>query len=259
MFIDTHAHLNARQFAEDADSVIENARQNGISSMIVVGFDRETIAKAIELAEKHEAIYAAIGWHPVDAVTCTDTDLLWIEELALSSDLVVAIGEIGLDYYWDTSSPEIQETIFRKQIRLAKKLDLPIVIHNRDATEDLVRVLKEEDAGVVGGVMHCFSGSVETVQQCLDMGFYISIAGPVTFKNAKKLKDVAQYVPIDRLVLETDCPYLTPEPFRGKRNEPAYVRYIAEEIARLRGISVAALAEATTANAQRIFKLDSSS
>lgn len=254
MFIDTHAHLNARQFAEDVDLVIEQARANGVNTMIVVGFDKETITGAVELARKYADIYAVIGWHPVDASECTDVDLLWIEELA-ADEKVVAIGEIGLDYYWDKSSKACQDSILRKQIRLAKKLDLPIVIHNRDATGDLIKVLKEEEASTVGGVMHCFSGSIETAKQCLDMNFYISIAGPVTFKNAKQLKEVAAYVPMDRLLIETDCPYLTPHPFRGKRNEPAYVRFVAEEIAYIRQVPVAAIAQATTANAKRIFRI----
>ena len=166
----------------------------------------------------------------------TDDDLMMIEQLA-AHPKVVALGEMGLDYYWDQSPKEVQKEVFRKQIRLAKKVKLPIIIHNRDATADIVDILREENAGEVGGVMHCFSGSIEVARQCMDMNFYISFGGPVTFKNAKKPKEVAKEIPLDRLLIETDCPYLTPHPFRGKRNEPSYVKYVAEAIAELKGLS----------------------
>ena len=181
-----------------------------------------------------------------------DEDLFWIEELA-KHEKVVAIGEMGLDYYWDKSPKDVQHEVFRKQIRLAKKLQMPIVIHNRDATEDVVSILREEKAETVGGIMHCFTGSLEVAKQCLDMNFYISFGGPVTFKNAKKPKEVAKEIPLDKLLIETDCPYLTPHPFRGKRNEPSYVKFVAEEIAHLRGISYEEVARKTTGNAYKIF------
>lgn len=206
----------------------------------------------MELAEKYPFIYAVIGWHPVDAIDCTEDDLQWIEELSAHKK-VVGIGETGLDYYWDKSPKEIQQTIFRKQIRLAQKVNLPIIIHNREATEDVVRILKEEEAHLTGGIMHCFGGSVETAKQCIDMNFMISLGGPVTFKNAKKPKEVATEISLDHLLIETDAPYLAPHPHRGKRNEPALVALVAEEIARLKGISVEEVAEATTRNAKRFF------
>ena len=254
MLFDTHVHLNARNFAEDREETIARAREAGVEYMTVVGFDRETIPLAIEIAEQDARIYAAVGWHPVDAIDMTDDDLAWIEELA-AHPKVVAIGEMGLDYHWDKSPHDIQKDVFRRQIRLAKKVNLPIIIHNRDATEDVIAILEEEQAGEVGGIMHCYSDSAEYVQRCLDMNFYISLGGPVTFKNASDPKEVAAAVPLDRLLVETDAPYLAPHPNRGKRNEPAYVRLVAEKIAELRGLELSELAEATTENAFRLFRI----
>lgn len=254
MLFDTHVHLNAEQFEEDVEEAIQRAKEAGVSRMVVVGFDRPTITRAMELVEQHEALYAAVGWHPVDAIDMKDEDLAWIEELA-SHPKVVALGEMGLDYHWDKSPKDVQKDVFRRQIRLAKKVKLPIVIHNRDATQDIVDILKEEKAADVGGIMHCFSGSAETALECVKMNFYISLGGPVTFKNAKKPKEVAQAVPLDNLLIETDCPYLAPHPYRGKRNEPAYVKLVAEEIAALKNVSYEEVAEATMRNANRLFQL----
>lgn len=252
MLFDTHVHLNATQFADDEKEVIQRALSEGVSHMVVVGFDKETIQGAIRIAEGHDFIYAAIGWHPVDAIDMKEEDLDWIEELA-SHPKVVALGEMGLDYYWDKSPKDIQKEVFRKQIRLAKKLKLPIIIHNREATQDIVDILKEEEAGEVGGIMHCFSGSLETAIECISMNFYISFGGPVTFKNAKKPKEVATELPLEKLLIETDCPYLTPHPYRGKRNEPAYVKLVAEQIAELKGVSYEEVARITTENAKKVF------
>ncbi|WKA58643.1 TatD family hydrolase [Planococcus shenhongbingii] len=254
MFIDTHVHLNTDQYDEDLNEVIDRALENNVTKMVVIGFDRKTIERAIELAEKHDFIYAVVGWHPVDAIDCTEEDLKWIEELA-AHEKVVGIGETGLDYYWDKSPKEVQQEVFRKQIRLAKKVKLPIIIHNRDATSDVLRILKEEEAHEVGGVMHCFGGSVETARESIAMNFMISLGGPVTFKNAKKPKEVAAEIPLDHLMIETDAPYLAPHPYRGKRNEPAYVPLVAAEIARLKGISIEEVARITTRNAEQFFKL----
>ncbi|RBP87281.1 TatD DNase family protein [Cytobacillus firmus] len=255
MFFDTHAHLNAEQYNEDLQEVIDRALNEGISNIVVVGFDRPTIEKAMELTEKYDFIYASVGWHPVDAIDMTEDDLQWIEELS-SHPKVVALGEMGLDYYWDKSPKDIQQEVFRKQIRLAKKVKLPIVIHNRDATADIVEILKEEGAGEVGGIMHCFSGSAEIAKECVDMNFFISLGGPVTFKNAKKPKEVADVIPLEKLLIETDCPYLTPHPFRGKRNEPSYVKLVAEQIAEIKGLSVEEVAQATTENAKKLFGIN---
>lgn len=252
MLFDTHAHLNADQYKEDLIEVMERAKEAGVSNIVVVGFDTLTIKRAMELAEEHDFIYACVGWHPVDAIDMTDDDLKWIEELA-SHPKVVAIGEMGLDYHWDKSPHEVQKEVFRKQIRLAKKVKLPIVIHNRDATADIVEILREEGAAEVGGIMHCFSGSVEIAKECLDMNFYISLGGPVTFKNAKKPKEVALEIPLDKLLIETDCPYLTPHPYRGQRNEPSYVKLVAEQIAEIRGLTFEEIARATSDNAKKLF------
>jgi TatD DNase family protein len=255
MLFDTHVHLNAEQFEEDLEEVIGRAQAEGVSHMVVVGFDRPTITKAMELAESYDFIYACVGWHPVDAIDMTDEDLAWIEELA-AHPKVVAIGEMGLDYHWDKSPKDVQKDVFRRQIQLAKKVKLPIVIHNRDATADVVEILREEGASEVGGIMHCYSGSVEVARECLDMNFYISLGGPVTFKNAKKPKEVAEAVPLEKLLIETDCPYLAPHPYRGKRNEPAYVKLVAEQIAELKGLAFEEVAEATTENAKRLFGIN---
>ncbi|MEH7380124.1 TatD family hydrolase [Bacillus sp. JJ1533] len=252
MLIDTHAHLNAIQYQDDLDEVIDRALTVGVEKIVVVGFDRETITRAIELADQYEFIYATVGWHPVDAIDMTDEDLKWIEELS-AHPKVVALGEMGLDYHWDKSPKDIQKEVFRKQIALAKKVKLPIIIHNREATADIIEILQEENASEVGGIMHCFTGSIEVAKQCIDMNFYISFGGPVTFKNAKKPKEVAAEIPLDRLLIETDCPYLTPHPFRGKRNEPSYVKYVAEQIAELKGVSFEEIAQKTSDNAKRFF------
>jgi TatD DNase family protein len=254
MLFDTHVHLNADQFNEDRDAVIQRAEEAGVQYMVVVGFDRKTIPLAIEIAESYENIYAAVGWHPVDAIDMTEDDLKWIEELS-DHPKVVAIGEMGLDYHWDKSPHDVQKEVFRKQIALAKKVNLPIIIHNREATEDIVAILREEEAKEVGGIMHCFSSTPEIAQECLDMNFYISLGGPVTFKNAKEPKEVAKVVPMERLLIETDCPFLAPHPYRGKRNEPAYVKLIAEKIAELKEIPLDELAKRTTENAKELFRI----
>ncbi len=255
MLFDTHVHLNAEQFSEDLDEVIDRARMEGVQYMVVVGFDRPTILKAMELIEEYDFIYASIGWHPVDAIDMRDEDLEWIEELA-KHPKVVAIGEMGLDYYWEKSPKDVQQEVFRKQIQLAKKVKLPIVIHNREATADIVTILKEENAAEVGGIMHCFSGSVEVAKECVEMNFYISLGGPVTFKNAKKPKEVAQEIPLNKLLIETDCPYLAPHPYRGKRNEPSYVKLVAEQIAELKGLSYEEVSQVTTENAKILFGIN---
>lgn len=252
MLIDTHVHLNVQAFDEDRHEVIERARENGIRRMINVGFNRETIPSSIALAEQYDFIYSTVGWHPTDAKDMTQDDLAWIESLC-RHEKVVAIGEIGLDYYWDTSPKDVQARVFREQIRLARKLGMPIVIHNRDAHHDVVQILREEKAAEVGGVMHCYSGSWETAQMCLDMNFYISFGGPVTFKNAKQPKEVLEKVPLERLLIETDAPFLAPHPYRGKRNESSYVRLVAETAAQIKGISLEELAEITSKNAVSIF------
>ncbi|MEY8735335.1 TatD family hydrolase [Peribacillus frigoritolerans] len=255
MLFDTHVHVNAEQFNEDLEDVIDRAKEAGVDNMVVVGFDRPTIIRAMELIETYDFMYAAVGWHPVDAIVMTEDDLQWIEELS-NHPKVVAIGEMGLDYHWDKSPKDVQMEVFRKQIRLAKKVGLPIIIHNREATADIVNILKEEEASRVGGIMHCFSGSAETALECINMNFYISLGGPVTFKNAKKPKEVAAAVPLDRLLIETDCPYLAPHPYRGKRNEPSYVKLVAEQIAEIKQLTFEEVSQATTENAKKLFGIN---
>ncbi|MBO3063679.1 TatD family hydrolase [Mammaliicoccus fleurettii] len=254
MLIDTHVHLNADQYDEDLQEVIDRALEEGIDRMFVVGFDTKTIERTMKLIDQYNFIYGIIGWHPVDAIDCTEERLEWIEELS-KHPKIIGIGEMGLDYHWDKSPKDIQKEVFRKQIALAKRVQLPIIIHNREATQDCVDILREECASEVGGIMHSFSGSNEIADEILKMNFYVSLGGPVTFKNAKQPKEVAQHVPLDRLLVETDAPFLSPHPYRGKRNEPARVKLVAEQIAELRGLSYEEVCEATTKNAERLFKL----
>ncbi|WP_445478962.1 TatD family hydrolase [Lysinibacillus irui] len=255
MFIDSHVHLNADQYDEDLQEVIDRALEAKVEKMVVIGFDRKTIERTMQLIEQYDFVYGVIGWHPVDAIDCTQEDLEWIEKLA-SHPKIVGIGETGLDYYWDKSPKDVQQALFRKQIHLAQKIGLPIIIHNRDATGDVVRILREENAAAVGGVMHCFSGSVETARECIAMNFMISLGGPVTFKNARLPKEVATEIPLEHLMIETDAPYLAPHPHRGKRNEPAFVPLVAEEIARLKGLTIEEIGQATTDNAKKFFGID---
>lgn len=251
---DTHVHLNARQFADDREDVIQRAFDTGVHYMTVVGFDDETIPLALELAEEYDSIYAAVGWHPVDAIDFTQEKYDWLKELS-AHPKVVALGEMGLDYHWDTSPKDVQKDVFKQQIALAKDVQMPIIIHNREATRDVIQILQEEDAQQVGGIMHCYNDSVDYVDTCLDMNFYISLGGPVTFKNAPLPKEVATYVPLDRLLIETDAPFLAPHPNRGKRNEPAFVSYVVEQIAHLRQMSVEEVIQKTTENAKRVFNV----
>lgn len=254
MLFDTHVHLNNDQYEEDCVEVIERAFEAGVRYMTIVGFDEKTIPRALELAEEYEHIYAAVGWHPVQAIHYKPDHLNWLEQLS-DHPKVVAIGEMGLDYHWDTSPKDVQEEVFRQQIRLAKRVNMPIIIHNREATTDVIRILQEEDAKEVGGVMHCYSGTVADLKPCLEMDFYISLAGPVTFKNAHEAKEVAKVVPLERLLIETDAPYLAPHPHRGKRNEPALVSLVAQEIASLRNMLFEEIARISTNNALQLYRI----
>ncbi|WP_436869555.1 TatD family hydrolase [Staphylococcus arlettae] len=255
MLIDTHVHLNADEYDEDLEAVITRARENGVDRMFVVGFDTPTVERTMELVEQYDFIYGIIGWHPVDAIDCTGERLEWIEKLA-EHPKIIGIGETGLDYHWDKSPKDIQQEVFRKQIALAKRVNLPIIIHNREATQDCVDILKEEHVEEVGGIMHSFSASPEIALDVIHkLNFYVSLGGPVTFKNAKQPKEVAQQVPFDKLLVETDAPFLSPHPYRGKRNEPARVTLVAEQIAELRGVSYEEVCQQTTKNAETLFKL----
>ena len=249
MYFDTHCHLNSEQLYENRDEFIKHALDNQVEMMVVVGYDLESSKKAVEIAKEHSFIYAAVGIGPNDCLNTTTQDLQIIDEY-LNEPKVVALGEIGLDYYWDDVPSDKQKEIFQQQVDLAKKHQKPIIIHCRDAYEDTYEVLKRNGHP---GIMHCYSGSVEMAKRYIEIGFEISLAGPVTFKNARVPKEVATVIGIDHLMIETDCPYLAPHPFRGKLNEPANVVYIAQEIAKLKNMEIEDVARITTFNAKRMF------
>lgn len=254
MFIDSHAHLDDERFDEDRDELIKSLNKNEIELVLNPGADLITSKNAVKLSEQYECIYAAVGCHPHDSKDMTDETITLFGTMAKKSK-VLAIGEIGLDYYYDNSDRDIQRKWFREQIRLAKELDIPYIVHDRDAHEDVMRIMKEEHYSGTRGILHCFSGSVEMAKEFIKLGFMISLGGPVTFKKSKTPKMVALEIPLGNLLIETDSPYLTPEPFRGKRNQPMYVKYVAEEIARLKNISVDMVAEQTGNNFKKLFNL----
>ena len=249
MYFDTHCHLNSEQLYENRDEFIKHALDNQVEMMVVVGYDLESSKKAVEIAKEHSFIYAAVGIGPNDCLNTTTQDLQIIDEY-LNEPKVVALGEIGLDYYWDDVPSDKQKEIFQQQVDLAKKHQKPIIIHCRDAYEDTYEVLKRNGHP---GIMHCYSGSVEMAKRFIDLGFYISLAGPVTFKNARVPKDVAEKIGLEHLLIETDCPYLTPHQYRGSLNEPANVVYIAQEIAKLKNMEIESVASQTTFNAKKVF------
>jgi TatD DNase family protein len=254
ILFDTHAHLNDTGYNNDRDEMIQRARQAGVVHIVNVGFNLASSRESLKLADRYDLIYAAVGIHPHDAAEAGPGYLEELEKMA-AHPRVVAIGEIGLDYYRDLSPRPVQRKVFTEQMALAKKLQKPIIIHDRDAHGELMDILRKERLGPAGGVMHCYSGSREMARECLAMGFYISIAGPVTFSNAARLKEVAAGIPPDRLLIETDAPYLTPVPYRGKRNEPAHVLYTAQEVARLRGMETEDLAKMCTGNGRKLFRI----
>lgn len=253
-FIDSHAHLDDERFDEDRDEVIAFLYENDVQIVLNPGSDLNSSKKALALAEKYPFIYAAVGFHPHDSKYMKEEYLDIFKEMA-GKKKVIAIGEIGLDYYYDNSDRDVQRKWFREQIRLARELDLPYIVHNRDSHEDVLRIMKEEHYEGARGILHCYSGSAELSREFIKLGFYISLGGPVTFKNARVPKLVAKEVPFDKLLIETDSPYLTPEPYRGKRNEPKYVKYVAEEIAKIRNVSLDEVAEKTGENFNRLFNL----
>ncbi|HHY38487.1 MAG TPA: TatD family hydrolase [Clostridia bacterium] len=256
MLVDSHVHISMKDYDTDREEVIRRARAAGVRLMVEVGYDLESSERAVGLARTNEGIVAAVGVHPHDAKTWNREASDRIEELA-KEDSVVAIGEIGLDYYRNLSSPQEQAAAFRAQIDLAARLNLPVIIHERDAFEDVLSILVDAGAERLPGVvMHCFSGDWRAARRCLDRGFYISIAGPVTYKNSKFQEQVARLCPLDRLLTETDSPYLTPSPFRGKRNEPSYVKDVTEHIARIRSMPVEILGKTVLENAYKAFGLD---
>jgi TatD DNase family protein len=251
MTIDSHAHLEMREFDRDRDDVVARAKKAGITHIVTVGTTLKECQKAVSLAEHYEGVFAAVGIHPHEVKGVNEKTYAAVKELAKSSK-VVAYGEIGLDFFRNYSPRELQIRSFGEQLDIAKELDLPVIIHDRDAHEQTVRILREWK-GRKGGVIHCFSGDTAMAQKCLDMGFYISVPGPVTYPNAKKITDVVRNVPLDRLLVETDCPYLTPVPNRGKRNEPAYVVHTVQKVAEIRGMPWEEIGRVTSDNAKNVF------
>lgn len=249
--VDTHSHIDMPDF-ENLDEIISNAQNAGVQKIIIPSVDRNSFEKVLEISNKYAEVYCALGVHPSEAKEAKDADFEEIIKLAADKK-VVAIGECGLDYYWDKSFVEEQKQVFAKQIEIAIALKKPLIVHDREAHHDTFEMLK--DIKDVPVIMHCFSGSWEFAKECIKKGFYIALGGVVTFKNAKKVHEIAKNIPLEHLLLETDAPYLTPEPYRGKRNEPAYIKFAAEKIAEIRGVSFEEIAQATTQNANSVFNL----
>ena len=254
MLIDTHCHLDFKDFEDDRDAVLKRSRDTGVGVIINVGSSMEGTARSIKLAAENDFVYAAAGIHPHEADRVTETDIELFSEF-LNKPKVVAVGEIGLDYYRNISSKENQKKLFEGLLRKAKEKSLPLMIHNRESHQDMLDILNNVMGSSASGVMHCFSGDEIFLKKCLDTGFFISFTCNITYKNAGKLREIAKLVPMDRLLIETDAPFLAPQVFRGKRNEPMYVKYAAEEIAKIKGISFEEVSDITTANAKKLFRL----
>ncbi len=252
MFFDTHAHYDDEDFDADRDAVIASLGENGVSLVVNASSDLPSSKASVSLSEKYPFIYAAVGIHPHEASSLNESTLSEIRSLT-ARDKVVAIGEIGLDYFYDHSPREIQKAAFRLQMQLANELDLPVVIHDRDAHEDCMKIIR--DFPGIRGVFHCYSGSLEMAKELIKLGWYLSFTGAVTFKNAKKAPEVVAYVPEDRLMIETDCPYLAPVPMRGKRNDSINLKYIAQCIAEIRGTTLEHIASVTMENGKRFFEI----
>ncbi|MEF9992112.1 MAG: TatD family hydrolase [Peptostreptococcaceae bacterium] len=255
MLFDSHAHLNDERFDEDREELINSLKAKGVDLVVNPGACIETSKSSVELANKHDFIYAAVGVHPHDVGEMTEDDIENLKKLAIENDKVKAIGEIGLDYYYDNSPREIQKQWFKRQIELANELKLPIIIHDRDAHGDTFEIIKNTKNPEIGCVLHCYSGNVELAKEYVKMGCYISIPGTVTFKNNKKTREVVKEIPLEYLLIETDSPYMAPEPHRGKRNDPSLVQFVADKIAQEKGISYEQVCEATKENAKRFFNI----
>lgn len=255
MIFETHAHYDDEKFDEDRAELLSSMQENGIGRIINVSANLESLENTRKLMEAYPFIYGAFGLHPDEVGDLNEDVMARMRELC-RMEKAVAVGEIGLDYYWDKENHEKQEYWFRRQIALAREEKLPMIIHSREAAADTLRVMKEEKSEEIGGVIHCFSYSVEMAEEYLKMGFYLGIGGVVTFKNAKKIKEVVQMAPMERILLETDSPYLAPVPYRGKRNSSLYLPYVVQEIAELKGISEEEVIETTEKNAVRLFQVE---
>jgi len=254
MLIDSHAHLEMPDFKRDLEQVIQRAKESGVGYIFTVGTEKNDWKRALEIADSHPSIYAILGVHPHNAKEIDDETYRELKEHCRNGK-VKAYGEIGLDFFRNLSPRDIQLKRFREQIGLAKELGLPIVVHDREAHQETLEILKSEKAEECGGIIHCFSGDYEMARACMDMGFYISIPGSITFKNAEGFREIVNRIPLESLLVETDAPFLTPEPFRGKRNEPSYVRYTAQKVAGIKKISFEKVTEVTTENALRVYRL----
>ncbi len=252
MIIDTHCHYDDEVYDEDRDELLSGLRGRGVGRVVNVGASMDSSRAALELAEKYDFVYAALGVHPSETGELTEQDMDWIRGHA-DHEKVVAVGEIGLDYHWPEPDPALQKKWFVRQIALARETGLPIIVHSRDAAAETMEILTETKAYECGGVIHCYSYSAEMAKEYVDMGFYIGVGGVVTFKNSKKLRRTVKEIPLERIVLETDCPYLAPEPHRGTRNESGNLVYVAEKIAELREITVEEVIRATAENARRMY------
>lgn len=255
MIFETHAHYDDEKFDEDRDALLSSMKENGIGRIINVSANLESLENTRKLMEQYPFIYGAFGLHP-DEVGDLNEDVMERMRELCRLEKAVAVGEIGLDYYWDKENHEKQQYWFRRQIALAREEKLPMIIHSREAAADTLRVMKEEKSEKIGGVIHCFSYSAEMAEEYLKMGFYLGIGGVVTFKNAKKIKEVVQMAPMERILLETDSPYLAPVPYRGKRNSSLYLPYVVREIAEIKGISEEEVIEMTEKNAVRLFQTE---
>ncbi len=253
---DTHTHLNIKNFHNREKEEIALAREMGVTKLNIVGFDYDTIKKSLELANQYEGLYATIGWHPTEAASY-DRQAEAFLRTHLKEDKVIALGECGLDYHWMTADKATQMEVFQRQIALSKEADLPFVAHTRDALKDTYEAIKSAGVGPRGGIMHSYSGSLEMAEQFIDLGMTISFSGIVSFKKALDVQEAAKRLPLEKILVETDAPYLAPVPKRGRENKPAYTRYVVEKIAELRGLETQEVAEATYQNAMRLFRIDS--
>lgn len=254
MFFDTHAHFNNNRFKHDRDSVIENTYKNDVKYVLNISNDIPTMYHTISLTKKYDFIYGAVGVHPHFVSSLKDSDIDIIKDLAKNKK-IVAIGEIGLDYYRNLSPQDTQKKWFKLQISLAKEVKLPIIIHNRDSDNDMIDIIESENAKVVGGIIHSFSSDVAMAKRVLENNFYISISGPITYNNSKTLQEAVKYIPMERLLIETDSPFLSPEPFRGKRNEPSYVKLVAEKIGEIKNLSTEEVGKITLENAKKLLRI----
>lgn len=254
MIFDTHAHYDDEAFNEDRDKLLLSLPENGIEAVVNVGASIQSTKNTLELMKKYSFVYGAAGVHPNEIAELNEHLMDWLRHVA-GREKVVAIGEIGLDYYWNEPEPEVQKHWFVRQLDLAREVNLPVIVHSRDAAKDTLDIIKAENARDMGGVIHCFSYSVEMAREYLSMGFYLGIGGVLTFNNAKKLKEVVDYMPMDQLVLETDCPYLSPVPNRGKRNSSLNLPYVVKAVSEIKGISEEEVIAVTRENARRMYRL----